>query len=167
MNSTKNTLSAQVPLIDVRIPVSMTVSGCMRTLTVEPRMPLLDALRNQLALTRPKRSCDRGERGACTVHIEGRRVLSCMTLAVMHEGQQITTIEGLERDAELHPVQESFIERDGFQRGFCKSGQIMSAVAMIEEVKAGWPRAATPDVTKPFTLSDLPDAEIRERMQSA
>ncbi len=164
MNSTKNNSSAHVALIDVRMPVSMRVNGRMRTLTVEPRMTLLDALRNQLELTGPKKSCDRGECGACTVHIEGRRVLSCMTLAVMHEGQKITTIEGLEPDAQLHPVQESFIEHDGFQCGFCTSGQIMSAVAMIEEVKAGWPSAATLDVTKPFTLSDVSDVEIRERM---
>src|SRR5260370_30914174 len=87
-----------------------------------------------------------------------------MTLAAMHEGQQITTIEGLERDGHLHPVQEGFIEHDGLQCGFCTSGKIMSAVAMIEEARAGWPSAATTDVTKRFTLTDLSDAEIRERM---
>lgn len=149
---------------DWRMQVSMTVNGSVRTLTVEPRMTLLDVLRNELALTGPKKSCDRGECGACTVHIEGRRVLSCMTLAVMHDGQHIITIEGLERDGQLHPVQEAFIEHDGFQCGFCTSGQIVSAVAMIEEAKAGWPSAATADVTKPFTLSDLSDTEVRERM---
>jgi xanthine dehydrogenase YagT iron-sulfur-binding subunit len=149
---------------DVGMHVSMIVNGSVRTLTVEPRMTLLDALRDELALTGPKKSCDRGECGACTVHIEGRRVLSCMTLAAMHEGQRITTIEGLERDGHLHAVQEAFIEHDGFQCGFCTSGQIMSAVAMIEEAKAGWPSAATTDVTRPFTLADLSDAEIRERM---
>ena len=149
---------------DARVHVSMIVNGFVRALTVEPRMTLLDALREELALTGPKKSCDRGECGACTVHIEGRRVLSCMTLAAMHEGQQITTIEGLERDGHLHPVQEAFIEHDGLQCGFCTSGQIMSAVAMIEEARAGWPSAATTDVTKPFTLADLSDAEIRERM---
>jgi xanthine dehydrogenase YagT iron-sulfur-binding subunit len=149
---------------DVRMHVSMTVNGLLRTLTVEPRMTLLDALRDELAFTGPKKSCDRGECGACTVHIDGRRVLSCMTLAAMHDGQQITTIEGLERDGQLHPVQQAFIERDGFQCGFCTSGQIMSAVAMIEEAKAGWPSAATTDVTRPFTVADLSAAEIRERM---
>ncbi len=149
---------------DARMPVSMTVNGSVRTLTVEPRMTLLDALRDALALTGPKKSCDRGECGACTVHIEGRRVLSCMTLAAMHDGQRITTIEGLERDGHLHPVQEAFIDHDGFQCGFCTSGQIMSAVAMLEEAKAGWPSAATTDVTRPFTVADLSDAEIRERM---
>src|SRR5256886_6888367 len=118
---------------DARVPVSMTVNGRVRSMTVEPRTTLLDALRDELALTGPKKSCDRGECGACTVHVEGRRVLSCMTLAAMHDGQAITTIEGLECDGQLHPVQEMFIEHDGFQCGFCTSGQIMSAVAMIEE----------------------------------
>src|SRR5437879_5574970 len=127
-------------------------------------MTLLDALREELGLTGPKKSCDRGECGACTVDIEGRSILSCMALAVMHEGKQITTIEGLERDGRLHPLQEAFIEHDGFQCGFCTSGQIMSALAMIEEAKSGWPSAATEDVTTPFTLNHLSAAEIRERM---
>jgi len=149
---------------DMLVPVGMTVNGVTRSLTVEPRMTLLDALRDELALTGPKKSCDRGECGACTVHIDGRRILSCMTLAVMHDGQRITTIEGLEREGQLHPMQQAFIDYDGFQCGFCTSGQIMSALAMIEEAKAGWPSAATPDVTKPFNLADLSDTEIRERM---
>lgn len=149
---------------DLLMQVDVTVNGLARTLTVEPRMTLLDALREELALTGPKKSCDRGECGACTVHIDGRRIVSCMTLAVMHAGQRITTIEGLERDGQLHPIQQAFIDHDGFQCGFCTSGQIMSAVAMIEEAKAGWPSAATPDVTKPFTLRDLSETEIRERM---
>ena len=144
--------------------VNLIVNGSVRELVVEPRTILLDALRDELALTGPKKSCDRGECGACTVHIEGRRILSCMTLAVMHEGQRITTIEGLETNGRLHPVQEAFIEHDGFQCGFCTSGQIMSAVAMIAEARAGSPSAATADVTRPFTLADLSEAEIRERM---
>src|SRR5580704_558790 len=144
---------------DMWVDVSMIVNGFVRELTVEPRMTLLDALRDELALTGPKKSCDRGECGACTVHIEGRRVLSCMTLAAMHEGHRITTIEGLESDGDLHPLQEMFIEHDGFQCGFCTSGQIMSAAAMIEEAKAGWPSAATVDVTEPFTIADLSKAE--------
>ncbi len=149
---------------DVRTDVRMTVNGSLRTLKIEPRTTLLDALRDELALTGPKKSCDRGECGACTVHIEGRRVLSCMTLAAMHDGQRITTIEGLESNGSLHSLQEMFIEHDGFQCGFCTSDQIMSAVALIEEAKAGWPSAATVDVTKPFTSEDLSRAEIRERM---
>ena len=149
---------------DVRVQVGMTINGLPRTLTVEPRTTLLDALRVELDLTGPKKSCDRGECGACTIHIDGRRILSCMTLAVMHDGQRITTIEGLEKDGQLHPVQQAFIDYDGFQCGFCTSGQIMSAVAMIEEAKAGWPSAATPDVTRPFNLAVLSDVEIRERL---
>jgi xanthine dehydrogenase YagT iron-sulfur-binding subunit len=147
-----------------QMAVSMIVNGRARTITVEPRTTLLHALRNALGLTGTKLGCDRGECGACTVHVEGRRVLSCMTLAVMQEGKRITTIEGLERDGELHPVQTAFIEHDGFQCGFCTSGQIMSGVAAIEEAKAGWPSAATADVRNLFTLADLSDAEIRERM---
>jgi len=144
--------------------VSMKVNGQVRTVAVEPRTTLLEALREGLELTGTKKGCDRGECGACTVHVEGRRVLSCMTLAVMQEGRQVTTIEGLERGGELHPVQTAFIERDGFQCGFCTPGQIMSGAAVIDEVKAGWPSAATADVRVPFTVADLSDAEIRERM---
>ena len=146
------------------VPVNLTVNGLARTITVEPRMTLLDALREKLALTGTKKACDRGECGACTVHIDGRRVLSCMTLAAMQEGKRITTIEGLEQNGVLHPLQSAFIEHDGFQCGFCTSGQIMSGVAIIAEAKAGWPSAASADVRTPFTLADLSHAEIRERM---
>lgn len=146
------------------ITVKVTVNGKPERLTVEPRMTLLDALREELALTGPKKGCDRGECGACTVHIEGRRVLSCMTLAAMQEGRRITTIEGLEQNGKLHPLQQAFIEHDGFQCGFCTSGQIMSGLALIEEAKADRPSAATADVRSTFNLGDLTDAEIRERM---
>ena len=146
------------------VPVNLTVNGLARTLTVEPRMTLLDALREELALTGTKKACDHGECGACTVHIDGRRVLSCMTLAAMQEGKKITTIEGLEQNGMLHPLQLAFIEHDGFQCGFCTSGQIMSGVAMIEEARAGWPSAATADLRSSFTLADLSRPEIRERM---
>jgi xanthine dehydrogenase YagT iron-sulfur-binding subunit len=146
------------------VPVNLTVNGRARTITVESRTTLLDALRESLALTGTKKACDRGECGACTVHINGRRVLSCMTLAAMQEGKKITTIEGLEQNGTLHPLQLAFIEHDGFQCGFCTSGQIMSGVAMIEEAKAGWPSAATADPRRPFRLADLSRAEIQERM---
>jgi xanthine dehydrogenase YagT iron-sulfur-binding subunit len=148
----------------VRVQMTAVVNGQPRGMTVEPRTTLLDALREQLHLTGTKKGCDRGECGACTVLVEGRRVLSCMSLAVMQEGRRITTIEGLERDGKLHPLQAAFIQHDGFQCGFCTSGQIMSGVGLIEEARAGWPSAATADVTKPFTLADLTGAEIRERM---
>jgi xanthine dehydrogenase YagT iron-sulfur-binding subunit len=146
------------------VPMNLTVNGLARTIKVEPRMTLLDALREKLALTGAKKACDRGECGACTVHIDGRRVLSCMTLAAMLEGKKITTIEGLQKNGMLHPLQLAFIEHDGFQCGFCTSGQIMSGVAMMEEAKAGWPSAATADLRRPFTPADLSREEIRERM---
>ena len=146
------------------VSVNLTVNGRFRPIRVEPRMTLLDALREELALTGTKKACDRGECGACTVHVDGRRVLSCMTLAAMLQGKRVTTIEGLEQGGNLHALQTAFIEHDGFQCGFCTSGQIMSAVALIEEAKAGWPSAATEDVRKPFSLRDLSKTEIRERM---
>ena len=144
--------------------VAITVNGRVRKMTVETRTTLLDALRDELGLTGTKKACDRGECGACTVHVNGRRVLSCMTLAAMQNGKRIATVEGLERDGTLHPVQAAFIEHDGFQCGFCTSGQVMSAIAMIEEANAGWPSAATAEVWRPFIMADLTDAEIRERM---
>jgi xanthine dehydrogenase YagT iron-sulfur-binding subunit len=146
------------------IAVNLIVNGQPRTITVEPRTTLLDALREELALTGTKKACDRGECGACTVHINGRRVLSCMTLTAMQEGKKITTIEGQEQNGILHQLQSAFIEHDGFQCGFCTSGQIMSGVAMIEEAKAGWPSAATADLRRDFTLAELSHTEIRERM---
>jgi xanthine dehydrogenase YagT iron-sulfur-binding subunit len=146
------------------LTVNLAVNDQARRVTVEPRTTLLDALREKLALTGTKKACDRGECGACTVHVEERRILSCMTLAAMVEGKRITTIEGLERNGKLHPLQALFIEYDGFQCGFCTSGQIMSAVAMFEEVSAGAPSAATTDVRHAFTVADLSRAEIRERM---
>jgi len=147
-----------------RVPVGIVVNGQARTLVVESRMTLLEALREELGLTGTKKGCDRGECGACTVHVDGRRIVSCMALVVMQEGKRITTIEALERNGQLHPLQSAFVEHDGFQCGFCTSGQIMSGVAMIEEAKAGWPSAATLDVTRRFSVGDLTKVEIRERM---
>ena len=147
-----------------RVPLTALVNGQQRTILVEPRTTLLDALREQLRLTGTKKGCDRGECGACTVHVNGRRVLSCMSLAVMQAGKSITTIEGLEREGKLHPLQAAFIEYDGFQCGFCTSGQIMSGVAMLQEARDGWPSAATADVAKPFEIADLSPNEIRERL---
>jgi xanthine dehydrogenase YagT iron-sulfur-binding subunit len=160
--ATDKTPSGESPVAPAS--VNLAVNGRVRTITLEPRMTLLDALREKLALTGTKKACDRGECGACTVHIDGRRVLSCMTLAAMQEGKKITTIEGLEQNGMLHPLQLAFIEHDGFQCGFCTSGQIVSGVAMVEEAKAGWPSAATANLRRHFTLVDLSRAEIRERM---
>ena len=120
-----------------RIAINLHVNGDAHRLEVEARLTLLEALRERLGLTGTKKSCDRGECGACTVHLDGKRALSCMTLAVLADGRRVTTIEGLARDGTLHPVQAAFIEHDAFQCGFCTPGQIMSAVACIREGHAG------------------------------
>jgi len=119
------------------IPVSLNVNGKVHTLKLDPRTTLLDALREHLDLTGAKKGCDQGACGACTVLIDGRRVNSCITLAAMHEGQKIVTIEGLAVDGRLNPVQAAFIRNDGFQCGYCTSGQICSAVALLHEGHAG------------------------------
>lgn len=116
-----------------KLPVKLEVNGAAHQLTVEPRVTLLDLLREQLHLTGTKKGCDYGQCGACTVHVDGKRVLSCLSLAVMQDGKKITTIEGLAKGDELHPMQEAFIKHDGFQCGYCTPGQIMSAVACIRE----------------------------------
>jgi xanthine dehydrogenase YagT iron-sulfur-binding subunit len=117
--------------------VSLKVNGKNETLRIDPRVTLLDALRDRIQLTGTKKGCDHGQCGACTVHIDGKSVLSCLTLAVMARGKEITTIEGLAKGDELHPVQEAFIACDGFQCGYCTSGQIMSAVACIQDGHIG------------------------------
>ena len=116
-----------------KMPLKLEVNGVKRNLSVEPRVTLLDLLREQLALTGTKKGCDYGQCGACTVHVDGKRVLSCLSLAVMHQGQKVTTIEGLANGDKLHPMQQAFIKHDGFQCGYCTPGQIMSAVACIRE----------------------------------
>ena len=146
------------------VSVHFVVNREARSMLVEPRATLLDTLREDLGLTGTKKGCNRGECGACTVHVEGLRVLSCMTLTAMQDGKHITTIEGIETATGLHPVQAAFIDHDGFQCGFCTSGQIMSAIAVLAEAAEGWPSAATSDVTRPFTTADLSPSEIRERM---
>ncbi|TPK71161.1 (2Fe-2S)-binding protein [Mesorhizobium sp. B2-3-3] len=119
------------------IPVHLDINGHHHELRIEPRVTLLDALRDRLGLTGTKKGCDHGQCGACTVHVDGERVLACLTLAAQAEGRAITTIEGLAREGELHPVQAAFLEQDAFQCGYCTPGQIMSAVACIREGHAG------------------------------
>ena len=118
---------------DGSIALKMTVNGESRSLQVDPRATLLDTLRENLQLTGTKKGCDHGQCGACTVHVNGRRVNSCLSLAAMHEGDEVTTIEGLGKPGDLHPMQAAFLEHDGYQCGYCTSGQIMSAVAIGEE----------------------------------
>jgi xanthine dehydrogenase YagT iron-sulfur-binding subunit len=119
--------------IEGAIPVSLQVNGKQLDLHVDPRTTLLDCLRETISLTGTKKGCDHGQCGACTVHVNGRRINSCLTLAVMHEGDEITTIEGLGQPGNLHPMQASFVKHDGYQCGYCTSGQIMSAVALLKE----------------------------------
>ena len=119
--------------IENAMSISLSVNGKSLSLEVDPRSTLLDALRETLSLTGTKKGCDHGQCGACTVHVNGRRINSCLTLAIMHEGDTITTIEGLGEPDNLHPMQASFVEHDGYQCGYCTSGQIMSAVALLKE----------------------------------
>jgi xanthine dehydrogenase YagT iron-sulfur-binding subunit len=120
---------------DTSQTITLNVNGVDRTLEVEPRVTLLDALRDHIGLTGTKKGCDQGTCGACTVLVNGRPIDSCLTLAVMHEGEAVVTIEGIAQDGELHPVQRAFIKHDGFQCGYCTPGQIVSAVALLEEGK--------------------------------
>jgi xanthine dehydrogenase YagT iron-sulfur-binding subunit len=142
--------------------VELNINGHSHVLNLDPRTTLLDALREHLALTGSKKGCDHGQCGACTVLIDGRRINSCLTLAVMHDSQSITTIEGLADGENLHPMQAAFVEHDGFQCGYCTSGQICSAVGMLSEAQAGMPSYATADLANP--QAELTDVEIRERM---
>jgi xanthine dehydrogenase YagT iron-sulfur-binding subunit len=148
-------------IMDHTTKVSFTVNGERRDLDLDNRTTLLDALREHLHLTGTKKGCDHGQCGACTVMIDGRRINACLTLAVMHEGDQITTIEGLGEPGNLHPMQAAFVKHDGFQCGYCTPGQICSSVAVIEEIKANIPSHVTGDLT---TQAQVTPAEIRERM---
>ena len=142
--------------------IELDVNGAKRSLTLDTRTTLLDALREHLGLTGTKKGCDQGQCGACTVLVDGMRIASCLTFAAMHEGDKITTIEGLGEPGRLHPMQAAFVEHDGFQCGYCTPGQICSAVGMLEEHKQGFPSHATPNVAAESI--PLSDAEIRERM---
>ncbi|WP_105383134.1 aldehyde dehydrogenase iron-sulfur subunit PaoA [Neorhizobium alkalisoli] len=148
-------------IMDHTTKISFTVNGERRDLHLDNRTTLLDALREHLHLTGTKKGCDHGQCGACTVMIDGRRINACLTLAVMHEGDQITTIEGLGKPGNLHPMQAAFVKHDGFQCGYCTPGQICSSVAVLEEIKANIPSHVTGDLT---TQAQVTPAEIRERM---
>ncbi|MFD4249244.1 2Fe-2S iron-sulfur cluster-binding protein [Amycolatopsis thermoflava] len=141
--------------------ITLRVDGATHQLTLDSRTTLLDALRERLGVTSPKKGCDHGQCGACTVLVGGRRILSCLSLAVAQDGAEVTTAAGLAPDGELHPVQRAFLEHDGFQCGYCTPGQICSAVGALDEVKQGWPSHATLAVSERPALTR---AEIAERM---
>ena len=157
-----------MPVVPV-VPVVLTVNGVPHDLELDPRTTVLDALREHLGLTGSKKGCDRGQCGACTVLLDGRRVNSCLVLAVSVAGREITTVEGLASSSSagpaspdgLHPVQQAFLDHDAFQCGYCTPGQLCSAVGVIAEAAAGWPSAATRDVRD---RPGLDEDEVRERM---
>ncbi|MBP2338825.1 xanthine dehydrogenase YagT iron-sulfur-binding subunit [Saccharothrix coeruleofusca] len=146
-----------------RSGISLRVNDVSHRLSVDNRRTLLDALREDLGLTGPKKGCDHGQCGACTVLCDGRRVVSCLTLAVAADGAAVTTVEGLAAGGELRPLQEAFVRLDGFQCGFCTPGQLCSAVGALAEHEAGWPSAVTAD-DDPERAPELDEAEVRERM---
>jgi xanthine dehydrogenase YagT iron-sulfur-binding subunit len=141
--------------------LTLRVDGETRRLTVDTRTTLLDALRERLGNTSPKKGCDHGQCGACTVLLDGERALTCLALAVAHDGAEITTADGLAPEGELHPVQRSFIDHDAFQCGYCTPGQVCSAVGALQELDRGWPSHVTEDLTG---RPEPTDAEISERM---
>lgn len=143
------------------LPLTLKVNGKLQQLHVDTRTTLLDALRENLHLTGTKKGCDHGQCGACTVLVNGRRINSCLTLAVMHPDAEITTIEGLGSVDNLHPMQAAFIKHDGYQCGYCTPGQICSSVAMLDEIEAGIPSHVTLDLVSP---PEMTADEIRERM---
>ena len=145
------------------VDVTLCINGAEHALKIEPRVTLLDALRERLALTGTKKGCNHGQCGACTILVSGRRINSCLALACMHNGDEITTVEGLAKDDKLHPVQAAFIKHDGFQCGYCTPGQICSAIGLLSEVQAGTASAVTADVRTTERV-ELTDVEIKERM---
>ena len=162
-NSSAMTKNPTTPDLSVlpSMPVTLNINGRNHTLKLDPRTSLLDALREHVQLTGTKKGCDHGQCGACTVMVNGTRINSCLTLAVMHDGDEVTTIEGLGRPGNLHPLQAAFVKHDGFQCGYCTPGQICSAVGTLKEIKAGVPSHVTVDITG---LQKATPEEIKERM---
>jgi len=144
-----------------RATVRLTVNGEEQSLELDTRTSLLDLLREQLGLTGSKKGCDHGQCGACTILLDGRRANACLALAVAHDGAEITTVEGLGLNGDLHPLQAAFVEQDAFQCGYCTPGQLCSAVGMLDELARGWPSHVTPDISSEPRVTG---EEIRERM---
>ncbi|MBD1815115.1 2Fe-2S iron-sulfur cluster-binding protein [Microcoleus vaginatus DQ-U2] len=155
---------AQTPGVENAVKVLLKINGSAQRLEVDSRTALLDALRERLGLTGTKKGCDQGQCGACTVIVDGRRVLSCLTLAASCEGKEVTTIEGIADGDNLHPMQAAFIKHDGFQCGYCTPGQICSAVALLQEAKNGDASHVTNNLRTSTQNLSLSDEEIRERM---
>jgi xanthine dehydrogenase YagT iron-sulfur-binding subunit len=147
---------------DSKVRTRLSVNGNILSLEIEPRVSLLDALREYAGLTGSKKGCNQGACGACTVLVDGQRTLSCLALAVQYEGTEITTVEGLAANGSLHPLQAAFVDQDGFQCGYCTPGQICSAIGMVEEFRSGMPSAVTGDVSA--SVIEFSDREIKERM---
>jgi xanthine dehydrogenase YagT iron-sulfur-binding subunit len=147
-----------------RVTVALDINGTTQSLTLEPRVTLLDALREHIGLTGSKKGCDHGQCGACTVLVDGQRVLSCLTLLATCEGKEVTTIEGLAQGDDLHPMQAAFIKYDGFQCGYCTPGQICSAIAVLNEAQSGEASYVTADLRLVQRSIQLSDDEIKERM---
>lgn len=162
INDPVKAVAIQTPAPPHTIAVDLNVNGQSHSVNIDPRTSLLDALREYMGLTGSKKGCDHGQCGACTVLVDGRRINSCLTFAVMYQGNKITTIEGLETEDKLHPVQAAFIKHDGFQCGYCTPGQICSAVAMLHEAKTGCLSAVTTNMASDKIA--LTETEIRERM---
>jgi xanthine dehydrogenase YagT iron-sulfur-binding subunit len=150
--------------IENAVKVMLKVNGEKKTLEVDSRMTLLDALRERLMLTGSKKGCDHGQCGACTVHVDGKRVLSCLTLTATCEGKEVTTIEGIAKGDTLHPIQAAFIKYDAFQCGYCTPGQICSAVALLDEASRGEVSYVSENIPAKSSALKLSDDEIRERM---
>ena len=146
---------------EVKVPVTLQVNGAQRQADLDPRTTLLDALRDSLGLPGVKKGCDHGQCGSCTVLVDGRRMNSCLLLALAAQGSAVTTIEGLGTPDDLHPVQQAFLDHDAYQCGYCTPGQICSAVGMLDEVRHGWPSHVTDPSSREVVLDE---AEVRERM---
>jgi xanthine dehydrogenase YagT iron-sulfur-binding subunit len=164
MNNKPNAGSAENEALSLpaKASVNLKINGANYNLQIEPRVSLLDALREFIGLTGTKKGCDQGACGACTVLVDGERIISCLALAIQYEGREITTIEGLAENGKLHPLQAAFIGHDGFQCGYCTPGQICSAIGMFKEFQKGLPSAVTKDMSA--SIIEFSEEEIKERM---